>query len=153
MTRLIGVDPGYNMTGIAVMMRGEFVFWAESNDPCAIWEIIFQNAADSRQRVKVILEDFLGSGPRNKWNQRTIEILGYIYFSCVGANIPCERVPQWKRKASVCKVPEYIRGKDEIAAAAHVLAYREGRLRDRTRMANKANGRVLRRASPTDAAG
>lgn len=124
MQRFIGVDPGSVMTGAAVMLDSDFVFWLESADPCAIWEVIWCNAAETRD-LQIILEDFLGSGPRDKHIKRTIEVLGYIYHSCREHGLNVVRVPQHKRLSCVKFVPEYIRGKDERAAAAHVLAYRE----------------------------
>jgi hypothetical protein len=121
---VIGVDPGAKFSGLAVDLDGQFVFWLESDDPVVLWEVIEINAAEHKELV-VVLEDILGEGPRGSSIQRTIEILGYIYHRCREAGIPCERVPNQVRLANVKRVPNYIRRKDERAAAAHVLSYRE----------------------------
>lgn len=122
--RYIGIDPGYNMSGLAVMRAERFVFWLETHDPCVLLDVIRQNARMPGSML-VLLEDYLGEGPRNRYNKRTIEVIGYVKFNCYDAGIPVELVPQQQRLANVALVPEYIHGKDERAAAAHVLSYRE----------------------------
>lgn len=119
----IGVDPGGVKTGVAVYENGAFVLWLETDDPVAVVDVIF--AYKRKGRITVILEDFLGSGRLNRYRKRTIAVLGYVQFTCRGAQIPCELVPQQKRLSNVANVPPPIRGKDEVAAAAHVLSYLE----------------------------
>jgi hypothetical protein len=124
--RLIGIDPGALMSGLAVRKAGKFVFWLETDDPCVLWEVIFDIAVLHRD-TEVILEDFLGSGRRDNAIKRTIEVLGYVYYSCIAHGVPVELVEPQKRLAYVSLVPAYIHGKDERAAAAHVLAAEERR--------------------------
>jgi hypothetical protein len=133
------------MSGLAVMLAGEFVFWLESDDPVVLMDVITAEAQSGP--VQVILENILGSGPRDHYIQRTIEILGYIDNSCRGLGIPCERVPQQARLANVKNVPAYIHGKDERAAAAHVLSYRERKRSVTTR--TKHHRRTQRRNGPS----
>jgi len=127
---VIGVDPGSVFTGAAVHQNGSFTFWAESDDPIVIWKLI---RAVRRNNpgvpLVVILEDFLGSGPRNKHAKRTIEVIGYIRYTCIAHGIGVELVPQQYRKSNVMNVPTAIEGKDEKAAAAHVLSYIERKAR------------------------
>lgn len=122
--RIIGIDPGANYTGIAVLdaRTGEFEFWAESDHPIVIWEFI---ALYGRTRSVIVIEDMLGSGRRDTFIQRTIEILGYLYHRCKEAGLMVERVPQQARLANVKNVPDTIKRKDERSAAAHALSYRE----------------------------
>lgn len=148
--RIIGVDPGYNMSGLAVRRAGQFVFWLETSDPCVLFEVIVQNDAASGGRLLVLLEDYLGEGQRNKYNKRTIEVIGYVKYSCLGAGIPVEMVPQQQRLANVNNVPSYIKGKDVRAAAAHVLSYCEKRKKEH--VSHSPRGRILRSASPPAAA-
>jgi hypothetical protein len=143
--RIIGVDPGANFTGIAVLddTTGEFEFWGESDDPVVIWEFIALYARDGV--AIVILEDMLGSGRRDEYIQRTIEVLGYLDNRCREAGVEVQRVPQQARLANVRNVPPEIRRKDERSAAAHALSYRE-----RKRIATDKDHRrkPYRRGSP-----
>lgn len=122
--RIIGVDPGANFTGIAVLdaASGEFEFWAESDEPVAIWEFIHLYAGP---HTIVVIEDMLGSGRRDTFIQRTIEVLGYLVYRCKEAGLTVVRVAQQARLANVKNVPKQIRRKDERSAAAHALSYRE----------------------------
>jgi hypothetical protein len=122
--RVIGVDPGAVYTGVAILdSDGKFIYWNESDDPVVIW-VAIEEACRYGEGV-VVVEDFLGSGRRNEYTQRTTEALGYIYHRCREEGITVERVPQQARLANVMNVPKEISRKDEKAAAAHALSYRE----------------------------
>lgn len=122
--RIIAIDPGANFTGIAVLddATGDFDFWAESDDPVVIWEFI---ELYHHQGDVVLLEALLGSGRRDEFIVRTIEVIGYLDNRCREAGITVERVPQQARLANVRNVPRKIKRKDERAAAAHALSHRE----------------------------
>ena len=128
--RIIGIDPGAKFTGIAVLnaTTGEFEFWAESDDPVAIWEMVvgqLMHGYDGEE-VHIVIEDILGGGRRDEYVQRTIEVLGYLYNRCREIKLRVTRVAPQARLANVSRVPKKIRGKDEKAAAAHALSYKEG---------------------------
>lgn len=123
--RIIGIDPGANFTGIAVLDAdtGEFEFWAEADDPIVIWEFIATFCHS--EECEIVLEDMLGGGRRDEYIQRTTEVLGYLDNRCREAGLHVERVPQQARLANVKNVPKEIRRKDERSAAAHALSHRE----------------------------
>lgn len=121
--RIIGIDPGAIYTGIAVLENDEFTYWNESDDPVVIWVAIEE--ACRYGEGTVVVEDYLGTGRRSSYSQRTTEVLGYIYHRCREEGIPVERVPQQARLANVANVPKAISRKDEKSAAAHALSYRE----------------------------
>jgi hypothetical protein len=114
----IGIDPGAVYTGIAVYENGTWLEWHEYTDPVDVWQVIrkFPYAT-------VILENFIGSGRLNNYRKKTIMVLGYVYYRCREYGVMTALVTPQKRKAYVSEVPAEIIGKDEIAAAAHVLAY------------------------------
>jgi hypothetical protein len=120
---VIGVDPGSNFTGAAVHDGSGFVFWLESDDPITIMDAILGYPYVSD--LVVVLEDFLGAGYLDRHKKRTIEVLGYIYHSCRAKGITVKRVDPQRRLSNTMNVPAKIRGKDERAAAAHVLSYLE----------------------------
>ena len=127
--RFIGVDPGANYTGVAVLESdGHFSVHAEFGCPTDVWELICRECVKSHDPddgTTVILEDFLGAGRRDNYVTTTIKIVGYIYWSCIGSAFSVQLVPNQARLPNVRNVPIEITGKDEIAAAAHALSARE----------------------------
>ena len=119
-----GADPGARNTGVAIMDDKRFVMWAEFADPIEAMVVIRTHAAMDPSMV-MIVEAFIGSGRLNKRRIRTIEIVGYLFFACEELGLEVVRQVNQVRLPSVRLVPAAIRGKDERAAAAHVLAYRE----------------------------
>lgn len=123
---LIGVDPGANYTGVVIWDNDHgFTFHREYREPERAWDIIVKHHAIHGDRLEVIVEDFLGGGHLNNDKRRTIEVLGLVYWGCKHAGIRVHRPPQQRRLCNVDNVPDYITGKDEIAAAAHVLSHLE----------------------------
>lgn len=125
--RYIGVDPGANFTGVAVLeVPDTFLFHAEFSDPTEVM-IAIQRFAGPGDRV--IVEAMLGGGNRDAHIVKTIEVVGYVYYSCKEIGIEVEKVPNQARLANVKNVPSEITGKDEISAAAHALTAQERRPR------------------------
>lgn len=124
----IGVDPGANFTGVVTHDGEKFTRWKEFLDPVAVWREI-EAPLEAGWEVTVILEDFTGTGRLNRYRKKTMEVLGYIRFRCnearerFGSQLRCVIQIQQRRKPYVSAVPKAIVGKDEIAAAAHVIAY------------------------------
>jgi len=120
--RIIGIDPGAIYSGFALYDHeaAEFTQWGETEDPCVLMQFIVLN-----QPAVVALEDFIGAGVLNKERNRTIQILGYVRFSCTEQQISCYVRPPQRRLAYVSKVPRQINRKDERSAAAHALSFLE----------------------------
>lgn len=124
--RIVGVDPGSIYTGIAVLdPDGDFSFHDEFESPLPVWSTINRQLEYSPLELVVVLEDFVGSGRHDAHMLRTIKIVGYIQWRCHEGQVPVELVKNQERLANVQNVPSFITGKDEIAAAAHALSYRE----------------------------
>lgn len=123
--RICGVDPGAIFTGLAIWSTqiNCFTVHCESEDPVVIWSLI-QDETEYDTAV-IVVEDYLGTGRRSSYSQRTTEVLGYIYNRAREEGIPVERPGSQARLANVANVPRDITGKDEISAAAHALSYRE----------------------------
>jgi hypothetical protein len=119
---VIGIDPGGVYTGVAMHDGTSFVRWFECKDPLLAFREI-DRANHDNLVVAVVIEDFRGSGRLNKYRKKTIEVLGFIFNGCRYLGITCYRVSQQRRLAYVSEVPPEIKGKDERAAAAHVLAH------------------------------
>lgn len=127
--RFIGVDPGSNYTGVAVLEEdGTFSFYHEYNDPIEVVRAIFRL---SDPIDIIVIEDFIGGGQRNTYSSRTLRIVGYLFFRLVEAHRKVKLVVNQRRLANVKNVPPEITGKDEKAAAAHALSEREEWLKKR----------------------
>jgi len=133
--RYIGIDPGAKFTGIAVYDTSveQFIYHAEMANPVAvvqaIQEYVENDASEPEDESVVVLEDFLGSSPRDENVVATIKIVGYVYWTCKELGIIVVLVPNQARLANVANVPCDITGKDELAAAAHALSAKERKLR------------------------
>lgn len=127
--RFIGIDPGANFTGVAVLeSNGTFSVHCELAMPLDVWHLIETETTkehDPDDGVSIVLEDFLGGGSLNRYKLTTIKIVGYIYWRCLEAGIAVLLVPNQARLSNVSNVPEEITGKDEISAAAHALTAQE----------------------------
>lgn len=124
----IGIDPGSNYTGLAILSGDVFVYHREYIDPVLLWTEM--EALIDTQTCLAAIEDMLGTGRRDKHIVRTIKVLGYLeYRFREQGRIKPEIVPQQVRLAYVSLVPKNITGKDEKSAAAHALALRERSLR------------------------
>lgn len=123
--RFIGVDPGANYTGVAVLEDdGTFSAHREFGSPLDAWRMIY---AETRKdpNTTIILEDLLGSGRRDSFITKTLKVVGYLYWRCIESVLSVILVPNQRRIANVQNVPDDITGKDERAAAAHALTARE----------------------------
>jgi hypothetical protein len=122
--RYIGVDPGANFTGVAVLEAdGSFSLHQELTDPVSVWLVIEDETIEGV--TQVILEDFIGGGQRDAYVTKTIKTVGYLENRCREAGVSIKLVNPQARLANVENVPKEITGKDEIAAAAHALSERE----------------------------
>ena len=122
--RFIGVDPGSNFTGVAVLTEdGTFLYHGEYADPVQAWYYIHHWAMGSD--AYVVIEDYVGGGYRDTHTTTTIKCVGYLYHRCREAGLEVELVNPQARLSNVANVPAEIAGKDERSAAAHALAYRE----------------------------
>jgi hypothetical protein len=117
----IGIDPGGVYSGFAASDGKRFIRWFETKDPTLLVEGI--SDLESVAIPTVIVEDFIGQGRLNYYRKRTLMILGYVQFTCKANGWLLETPNPQKRLAYVSLVPPEIQGKDEIAAAAHVIAY------------------------------
>lgn len=118
MSLYIGIDPGAIYTGVVMHDGEKFVRHFETESPLEVW-----NAISIANPTAVIAEDFTGSGRLNKYRKRTIMVLGYIQFRCEEAGIYIVVQKNDVRLPYVRYVPSDIKGKDEVAGAAHVVAY------------------------------
>lgn len=125
--RFIGVDPGANFTGVAVLHSesGNFVYHGEFADPVEAWYRINWNYDMIIGDDVVVLEDFVGGGGRDECVTKTIKTVGYIENRCREERYRVLLVNPQARLANVSRVPAEITGKDEIAAAAHALSAKE----------------------------
>jgi hypothetical protein len=141
--RYIGVDPGAKFTGVAVLeVPSTFLYHAEFDDPTEVMLAIQRYAQPGD---KVIVEAMLGGGGRDTYIVSTIEVVGYVYYSCIEIGIEVEKVPNQARLANVANVPKTITGKDEVSAAAHALSAEE---RERKR-GTAHNRKAQRRNGPS----
>jgi hypothetical protein len=124
--RYAGIDPGANFTGVAIHNGDRFIAHGEFDDPVDAMWFIDRNCPNSRDLVTIV-EAFTGTGRLNKRRIRTIEIVGYCYNRCRERGITVVRQRSDVRLPCVSLVPPEISGKDEKAAAAHVLAHLERR--------------------------
>ena len=123
----IGIDPGANFNGLAILNDDVFVFHDEYSDPVKLWQKIEPLAAN-RDEAHFVVEDFIGGGRRDSFVKRTIEALGYFRHRLLEAHAYAEVVVPDARKPYVSLVPIAWR-KDERSAGAHALALRERHLR------------------------
>lgn len=126
----IGIDPGANYSGIAILNDETFVESGEFANPCELWELA-EEYIEYNPTTWTVIEDFLGSGASNTYRKKTVMALGYFQYRCAEIDANYEVVPQQTRLAYVKLVPYEISGKDEKSAAAHALALRERRKRRR----------------------
>lgn len=134
MDPILACDPGYNFTGVAVLVP-DSGFWdaAQYEDPLEAYEWL----SEYRQHTStVILEDYTHGGVFTKEAKETLRVVGYIDYSfqydygiqpkIVNKN---RRLP-WVTEAREMIVREYGGSgtekevKDAIAALAHALAER-----------------------------
>lgn len=125
----VGVDPGANFSGLAVLdgQTNSFTEYGAFERPTELWHVLREWISLGTDCVTVAIEDFLGSGASNTYRKKTVMALGYIQYRCEESGADIEVVPQQVRLAYVGLVPSEITQKDEIAAAAHALALQERR--------------------------
>lgn len=125
--RFIGVDPGANFTGIAILHAesGNFIYHAEFADPLDVWNRIDWHYDTIIGDDVICLENFIGGGGRDEYVTKTIKTVGYLEHRCREAGYHLILVNPQARLANVANVPPEIHGKDEIAAAAHALSAKE----------------------------
>lgn len=124
--RFIAIDPGSNLTGVAILSEsGVFVFHSEYDDPIKVWHVIDWNYDHALRDDVIVIENFIGGGSRDEHVTRTIKIVGYLENRCREEGYRVYLVNPQARLANVANVPREIIGKDEIAAAAHALSARE----------------------------
>lgn len=137
----IGIDPGANYSGLAILNDDVFVFHDEYHDPVKLWQKIEPLAAMNRDEAHFVVEDFIGGGRRDVYVKKTILALGYFQHRLIEIGAYVEVIVPDARKAYVSLVPMAWR-KDERAAGAHALALRERHLAGirRTELRRKAKG-------------
>lgn len=122
---VLGVDPGLT-TGVAVYdtLRERVVEHAELDDPLQLGHYLkdwdYRRAWD---RMQVVVENYVGGGPRTKEATHTLQVLGFVryYAEMLGPPVVVQ-APQ-KRLPYVAKAAELVDGKHAQAALAHCLAF------------------------------
>jgi len=138
--KVLGIDPGVT-NGYAVVsdVMGDRQYvetcgWTQS--PSVLGEVIELKKYILRD-FWVVVEDFVGAGPRNADNKRTIETLGFVRHLCALRNIECKvRQPQTRlayvERADFLVPRERVHGEQEawnqhrvhiVQAAAHALSW------------------------------
>lgn len=123
----IGIDPGANYNGLAILNDDVFVFHDEYWSPVKLWGKIEPLVALGKDQVHTVVEDMIGGGRRDVFIKKTILALGYFQNRLIEADAYVEVTVPNARKAYVSQVPTSWR-KDERSAGAHALALRERHL-------------------------
>lgn len=119
---IMGVDPG-KTTGIAILdVESDKVFSTAVMTVEALVGCILTG-----HPTVVVVEDYVGSGPRSAEAIRTLKLVGIVVGACEALRIPYSvRPPQVRLPhvaASRARLPR--RSIHERDAFAHVLSYRE----------------------------
>jgi hypothetical protein len=93
---IVGVDPGMT-TGLALITRTREVRDLNAlSDPNEVWQWI---ASTEDPAMLVVLEDYQGSGPLSSPGHFTIQVVGYIKYTCKAAGVECKVVSPQHRKS------------------------------------------------------
>ena len=117
-----GIDPGGMIGFAAVTSSGEVLFTKETDDILEVFDTIIGSLGS--EPVAVVIEDYLGAGPRSKDGHHTSLQIGYIWYSCQAVDIPCERVGSQRRLAYVDRASQHTTNHAR-SALAHAFAEME----------------------------
>lgn len=127
---VIGIDPGGTI-GFGGCLRDQYSmqdrYLVKTFDNIVnVWSLIAQGVGE--MNVKVVIEDFVGMGPRNRDSNLTIKQIGFIQYSCELWGIPCEVAPPQTRKSELERAVRIVQDFDDIPTnkkrhAADALAH------------------------------
>ena len=120
---IVGIDPGGTI-GYAVVDPSGSIHAYHTSEITKVGDTIWHLQTYS-EGVSVVIEDFLGSGPRSAAGHLTSQQIGYIYFTCVRKGIPVKKVPSQRRKSKLAEAATYTQHVHEKDAVAHALVQRE----------------------------
>ena len=132
MTIILGIDPGLTTGVVKYSTLSEKVLgWSHLTtlESCQDLpeQMLWLNTGD----FHVVIEDFIGSGPRSSDMTQTIKMVGFFEHLCEWKKIPYTMQHPQKRLSSVGRAHEMEfptpLGSHAIAALAHVLTYLESR--------------------------
>jgi len=87
-----------------------------------VWAII-RAWHDAGLSPRVVIEDYIGSGPQSAVGQMTTKQIGFIYWSCEFATIPVTlQMPQY-RKSTLSRTRAFTTHIHEGDALAHAFAF------------------------------
>jgi predicted RNase H-like nuclease (RuvC/YqgF family) len=117
----MGIDPGIT-TGLA-LIDGDTGALIETEESMSL-KALASAISDWNPNV-IAIEDFVGSGPRNKYNIATMKLIGFVHGFCFGRGIEVvEQHPQFRRhKLMVAGRLSKSGSRHERDALAHALAY------------------------------
>ena len=124
--KIVAIDPGIH-TGVAVVdEHGSIERTFMTTDQTEVYELI---AGLIETECMVVIEDFVGAGPRSTEIIFTLKLIGSIAGICYCCNLPLTiQVPQHRLPfvSEATRRVEKTTSKHAIDALAHALAYIEG---------------------------
>jgi len=125
--KVVGVDPG-RTTGLAFVTltpTSRVLHYADGErDVEHVGRLLLKWSSDNPDIV-VVVEDFLGAGPRSADSNHTLKVVGFTYYLCQMEGIPSALVPPQARLSSMDDARALAQGRGVHAtdATAHALAW------------------------------
>lgn len=120
--RVLAFDPG-GVTGVAFhdTQTGD-VATAEVSEPVALAGWIDHYSA---VQPTVVVEDFVGAGPRNTYSNHTLQVIGFVRWYATYRQLPVAMRQPSHRKSEVDRARSMleIATPHAVDALAHALAY------------------------------
>ena len=128
----IGIDPGFT-TGMSLLNAdGTLQAVREiKDDPLEIAKRLLEIKASREDGIRVVIEDFIGSGRRSRGAIYTLKLIGWLTHFCNWQGIHGALHPPQRRKSSLKKARQMSMQKSLLStphtrdATAHAIAYWE----------------------------
>ena len=132
MTVILGIDPG-GTTGVVKFSTADYkvLGWShyDTESITEVSDVILKLQINHLNNCHVVIEDFVGSGPRSSDMTQTIKMVGFFEHLCTWKKIPYTMQHPQKRLSTIARAHEIKSptplSSHAIDALAHVLAYLE----------------------------
>jgi len=120
---VVGIDPGRTI-GVAYIdvtaSALKVLHASQETHPPVVGRLLREWGGEAPE---VVVEDFVGAGPRNTASNHTLKVIGFIVWHCELLHLQVTQVPPQSRLSAVTAAKQFKCGPHATDAMAHAIAY------------------------------